>query len=205
MKTSPDWQYSEGMPSTATPPSPPPPPALAAAIARSRKLLNRRALGSAAAAATPLPGLDWAVDAALLTRLIPAINAQFSLTPEQIQRLPDQQRSKLERAVALVGSNMIGKKITHGLVMQATKSILMRVTTAKAARFIPIVGQAVSAAVSYATLRYLGEAHIQDCARVWQTAGLALPAPSEPEPKLEPEPKVASSDHKKPSPLRRKR
>lgn len=173
------WQYSEGMSSHAPHTPAPVPPALAAAIARSRKLLNRRALGSAVAAATPLPGLDWAVDAALLARLIPAINAQFSLTPEQIQRLPEQQRTKLEKAVAVVGSTMIGKKITHGIVIQATKSILLRVTTAKAARFIPLVGQAVSAAVGYATLRYLGEAHIQDCARVWQAAGLALPPPSQ--------------------------
>ena len=54
------------------------------AVHRSRKLLNRRALVGAAASAVPIPGLDWAVDAALLSRLLPAINAQFGLTPQQL-------------------------------------------------------------------------------------------------------------------------
>ena len=40
-------------------------PALAAAVQRSRKLLHRRALVAAAASAVPVPGLDWAVEAAL--------------------------------------------------------------------------------------------------------------------------------------------
>lgn len=31
----------------------------------------------------------------------------------------------------------------------------------------------------YATLRYLGEQHIQDCVRVVQSAHLALPAPGQ--------------------------
>ena len=41
------------------------------------------------ASAVPVPGLDWAVDAALLSRLIPAINAHFGLTPEQLDRLEE--------------------------------------------------------------------------------------------------------------------
>jgi hypothetical protein len=42
------------------------------AVRRSRKLLNRRALVGAVAGTIPVPGLDWAVDAALLSRLVPA-------------------------------------------------------------------------------------------------------------------------------------
>ena len=41
-------------------------PQLAAAVQRSRRLLHRRALVAAAASTVPVPGLDWAVDAALL-------------------------------------------------------------------------------------------------------------------------------------------
>ena len=46
-------------------------PRLEDAVRRSRKLLHRRALVGAAASAVPIPGLDWLVDAALLSRLIP--------------------------------------------------------------------------------------------------------------------------------------
>jgi uncharacterized protein (DUF697 family) len=54
---------------------------LTGAVQHSRKLLHRRALVAAAASAVPVPGLDWAVDAALLSRLIPQINAEFGLMP----------------------------------------------------------------------------------------------------------------------------
>ena len=43
--------------------------AMQAAVKRSRKLLNKRALVAAAASAVPVPGLDWAVDAAMLSKL----------------------------------------------------------------------------------------------------------------------------------------
>ena len=58
--------------------------ALEAAAQRARKLLHRRALVAAVASATPVPGLDWAVDAALLSRVLPLINAEFGLTPQQL-------------------------------------------------------------------------------------------------------------------------
>ena len=61
-------------------------PALAAAVQRSRTPLNRRAL-VAAVAGTAGARIDWAVDAALLSRLVPAINAQFGLTPAQLDKL----------------------------------------------------------------------------------------------------------------------
>ena len=49
-------------------------PELAAVVRRARKLLHRRAMVAAAASVVPVPGLDWAVDAALLTRLNDWVN-----------------------------------------------------------------------------------------------------------------------------------
>lgn len=153
------------------------PPALHAAIARSRKLLNRRAMAAAAAGAVPIPGLDWAVDAVLLTRLLPAINAQFGLTPVQLDQLTPTQRQKVQKAATQVGSVLIGKMISRDLVIKLLKTVGTRIATAQASKFIPLAGQAVSAMVGYATVRYLGEAHIKDCVRVVQSVGLALPGP----------------------------
>ena len=68
-------------------PAPPAETALDAAARRARRLLHKRALVAAAAGVVPVPGLDWAVDAALLSRLLPRINAEFGLTPEQIEGL----------------------------------------------------------------------------------------------------------------------
>ena len=54
-----------------------------------------------------------------------------------------------------------------------------RLTTAQAAKYVPIAGQLVSGALGYAALQYLGEQHIRDCVRVALAAPLALPAPAE--------------------------
>lgn len=150
---------------------------LEAAVARAHRLLHRRALVAAVASTVPVPGLDWAVDAALLSRLLPKISAEFGLTPQQLDQLDPQQREKVQKAVALVGSVLIGKFVTKDLVLKATKSLGVRLTTRQLAKYVPLAGQAVSAALGYATLRYLGEQHIQDCMKVVEAAQLQLPAP----------------------------
>ena len=85
-------------------PAPPAETALDAAARRARRLLHKRALVAAAAGVVPVPGLDWAVDAALLSRLLPRINAEFGLTPEQLDRLDPSKREQVQKAVGLVGS-----------------------------------------------------------------------------------------------------
>ena len=147
------------------------------AARRARRLLHKRALVAAAAGVVPVPGLDWAVDAALLSRLLPRINAEFGLTPEQLDRLDPNQREKVQKAVALVGSVLIGKFITRDLVLKLTSAMGVRMTTRQAAKYVPLAGQAISATLGYATLRYLGEQHIRDCMQVAQIAQLQLPAP----------------------------
>lgn len=152
-------------------------PELAAAVQRNRRLLHRRALVAAAASAVPVPGLDWAVDAALLSRLLPQINAQFGLTPEQLDQLDPKKREQVQKAVTLVGSVLIGKLITKELVLRATRTVGLRLTTKQLAKYVPLAGQAVAATVGYTTLRYLGEQHLRDCVKVVQQAQLRLPAP----------------------------
>jgi uncharacterized protein (DUF697 family) len=147
-------------------------------VRRARKLLHRRALAGAAASAMPVPGLDWAVDAALLSRLVPAINAEFGLTPEQLDRLPAHRREQVQKAVAMVGSLLVGKFITRDLVIRMAMVAGRRLTAKQAARYVPIAGQALSAIMGYTALRFLGEEHIKDCVRVARAAQLQLPSPS---------------------------
>jgi len=152
-------------------------PALQERIRASRKLLNRRAMVAAAASAVPVPGLDWAVDAALLSKLLPEINAQFGLTPAQLDALPQHKREQVQKAVSVVGSMLIGKFITRDLVIRAVQKIGMRMTVKQAAKYVPLAGQAVSALIGYTAIRYLGEQHIRECVQVVQSAQLQLPAP----------------------------
>lgn len=152
--------------------------ALLAAIERSQRLLHRRALVAGVAGAMPVPGLDWAVDAALLSRLIPAINQHFGLTPGQIDRLDPGDRDRLQKAIAQVGTLLVGKFITQDLLLRSARLMGLRLGTAQVARYVPLVGQAASAAIGYGAIRFLGQQHIRDCVRVVRQAGLALPPPT---------------------------
>ena len=149
--------------------------ALEAAVKRSRKLLNKRALVAAAASAVPVPGLDWAVDAAMLSKLIPEINKEFGLSPAQLDKLDPKKRDQVQKAVAMVGSVLIGKLISRDLVIKAATKIGVRLTTKQLAKYVPFAGQIVSAAVGYAAIRYFGEEHMKDCIRVAQQAELDVP------------------------------
>ena len=150
-------------------------PALHAAVLRSRKLLNKRALTAAAASAVPIPGLDWAVDAAMLSKLIPEINKEFGLTPEQLDLLDSSKKEQVQKAASMVGSVLIGKFITRDLLMKAATKIGVRLTTKQLAKFVPFAGQIVSAAMGYAAIRYFGEEHMKDCIRVAQKAQIKVP------------------------------
>ena len=147
------------------------------AVLRSRQMLKKRALVAGVAGTVPLPGLDWAADAAMLTQLLPKINAEFGLAPHQIAKLDAREKERVQKAVGMIGSVLIGRVVTKGLVLRFARMLGLRLTTAQVARYVPIAGQLVSGALGYAALKYLGEQHIRDCVRVVQAAPLALPAP----------------------------
>lgn len=153
-------------------------PALTDAVRRAKKLLNRRALVGAAASVVPVPGVDWLVDAAVLSKLLPAINEEFGLTPQQLDRLPKRKREEVEKAVGVVGSMVIGKFITRELVIRLAATVGKRLTVKQASKYVPLAGQALSAVIGYTAIRYLGEEHIRDCVQVCRQAQMLLPAPT---------------------------
>jgi uncharacterized protein (DUF697 family) len=149
--------------------------ALTAAVLRSRKLLTKRALIAAAASAVPVPGLDWAVDAAMLSKLIPEINREFGLTPQQLNQLDPSKQDQVQKAASMVGSVLIGKFISKDLLIKAAQKIGVRLTGKQLAKYVPFAGQIVSAAVGYAAIRYFGEEHMKDCIRVAKQAQVEVP------------------------------
>lgn len=148
-------------------------PELLAAVQRCKKMLHRRALMAGAAGVVPLPGLDWVVDAAMLNNLIPKINAEFGLAEHQIAQLDPAKRERIQHAITLVGTVLIGKFVTKDLLLLAAKSIGLRMTAQQAVKWVPLAGQAISAVLSYSAIRYLGEQHLLDCVKVLLHGGLA--------------------------------
>ncbi|MBP7453218.1 MAG: hypothetical protein KA914_10540 [Ottowia sp.] len=149
------------------------------AVQRSRQMLRKRALVAGVAGAVPFPGLDWAVDAALLTQMLPRINSEFGLAPHQIEKLDAREKERVQKAIAMIGSVLIGRVVTKTLVVRFARLVGLRLTAAQASKYVPLAGQLVSGALGYAALRYLGEQHIRDCVKVVLAAPLALPPPAE--------------------------
>jgi hypothetical protein len=139
------------------------------AVRRARSLVNRRAALASASVLVPIPGFDMAADVATLMRLIPEINQSFGLTPDQIERLNPRRRAMVYQAILIAGSALIGKIVTTKLVFAAFKKAGMKVTVKQITKYVPIAGQALSAALSFAALKYVCHHHIKDCVRVVET------------------------------------
>jgi len=139
---------------------------IAGAAKRSRYLVRRRALVSAGASLVPLPGLDIAADVSVLMSLIARINQEFGLSRQQIERLDIHTKTALYGVLVGFGGAMIGKAITRDVAMRALSIVGSRVMAARASRYVPVAGQALSAALSYTAMWYVGERHIKDCIRI---------------------------------------
>ena len=150
---------------------------LIAAVQRSRRLLARKALLAAAASAVPLPGIDWAADAALLSRLVPQISAEFGLSVTQIENLAPHKRERIQKAATAVGALLVGRLVTRDLLLLLARHAGMRLTVKQATKYVPLAGQVISAVLGYAALRALGEQHLKDCVKVALSVQHLLPSP----------------------------
>jgi hypothetical protein len=135
-------------------------------VRRARSLVNRRAALASASVLVPIPAFDLAADVGTLVRLIPEINRYFGLTPDQIEALNPRRRAVVYQAILIAGSTLIGKIVTAELMCIALKKAGMKVTLKQVAKYVPIAGQALSAALSFAALKYVCHQHIGDCVRV---------------------------------------
>jgi len=147
---------------------------VAAVVRHCRRMVSRRALAAAGVAVLPIPGVDWVTDIAVLMRLIPDINRAFGLTPEQVERLAPDRRVVVYKAISAGGSLLVGRLVTREVVMQVLKMVGVRLTAQQAAKYVPLAGQALSAALTYSSLRYVCEQHIQQCVAI--SRQLLLPA-----------------------------
>ena len=146
-----------------------------AVIRQCRKLVNQRALVAAGVAAVPIPGIDWATDIGTLMKLIPDINRAFGLTPEQVERLAPDRRIVVYKAITAAGGMLVGRIVTRQLIVKLLKMVGVRLTVQQAAKYVPLAGQAVSAALTFSSLKFVAEQHIQQCAAV--SRQLMLPPP----------------------------
>ena len=142
---------------------------------RCRKRVRQRALLAAGVAMVPVPGIDWVTDVGLLMRLLPEISSAFGLSSAQVERLAPDRRVVVYKAISAGGSMLLGRMVTKELVILLLKTVGLRLSTQQAAKYLPVAGQAVSAALTYSALKFVCEQHIKQCEAVARQ--LLLPAP----------------------------
>ena len=139
---------------------------LSEAIRRSKSLVTKRAALASAASLVPLPGLDIAVDITAVMKMIPDINREFGLTPQQIERLSPGRQLLVYKSIVAIGGMMIGKIVTLDIAVEVLKTVGVRLTAKQATKYVPVAGQALSVALGFAAMKYVGHQHIRDCQRV---------------------------------------
>ncbi len=142
---------------------------LDATAAECRQLVTQRALVAAGVAMVPIAGLDIVADVALLSKLLGNINQKFELTETQIEALQPAKRVATFKAIGAVGNHLIGKVVTQALVVHLLKTVGVRMTTKQVTKYVPLAGQAISAALAFSAMRHVCMRHIDDCMRVRQS------------------------------------
>ncbi|MBO1198916.1 DUF697 domain-containing protein [Staphylococcus simiae] len=132
---------------------------------RAEALVKKKSLLSSGMSIVPIPGLDFGVDLKLMKDIIEDVNKIYGLDHKQVNKLSDDVKERIMSAAAIQGSQFIGKRISSAILKVVIRDVAKR-TAAKQTKWFPIVGQAVSASISYYFMNKIGKDHIQKCENV---------------------------------------
>lgn len=137
-----------------------------------KSLVTQRSLMSAGVSVIPIPGIDLLADVGLLTTLLPTISAKFGLDHEQVAKLEPQIAQKIFVLAASMENSVIGRMVSKRIVIALLRRVGARVATASVAKYVPLLGSALAAGVSFGAMKLVGDAHVEDC---YKTARALLP------------------------------
>jgi GTP-binding protein EngB required for normal cell division len=126
-----------------------------------RKACNRYIVLAAAAAAAanlaPVPGLRFAADLTAVTGLLTAIRMDFDLDVENL--------TAFEALVPAFGSTIqnVIKAASQEGVLWMMKRYAAPLAAGQLGQFIPFVGQAIAASISFGTIWILTSRYVDDC------------------------------------------
>ncbi|GAC1425242.1 MAG: hypothetical protein NVSMB6_25950 [Burkholderiaceae bacterium] len=126
-------------------------------------MVRGRASISAGTSAVPALGLDIAADVAILLEMIPALNERFGLSKTQIEGYAPEVRDMIAAGRSNAGVSMVGIEVTKTLATYALKKIAGRAVVKQVLKFVPFLGWAANAAIGFRAMKYLGNAHVDDC------------------------------------------
>lgn len=131
-----------------------------------KKMTTKAALLSAAGGAIPAPGVDVATDIVILLKLIPKISRKFGLSKEQIDEYDDEFKILIFDLLKKGGAKFVGRYITKELIKAILKRMGIRIAARQVAKYVPILGQGISASISFGAMKIVTNSHINDCYEV---------------------------------------
>lgn len=146
-----------------------------------RRMVTKRAAMSAGASVVPVPGMDLVADVGILKTMLPQISERFGLREDQVEKMDATRAQQVLAIAASMGNNVIGRAVTKRVVMVLLRRMGVRVAAASVARYVPFLGSAVAATISFGAMKLAGNAHIEDCYTTARTLARLDDAPIAPE------------------------
>ena len=131
--------------------------------AQCQALVKKRAKYSAGAAVVPVPFLDVAIDAGLLTSLLPEISERFGLIEERESAIDLESRDVHWKELKNRAVDFAGLMATRGVVKKTVQGFGGRIVAKQVTKFIPLGGQMVAANMGYMIFKKIAFDHINEC------------------------------------------
>lgn len=129
-----------------------------------QELVKSRAKVSAGVAVVPVPFLDVAVDAGLLSKILPQITQKFQLI-DNVNQL-DESEDQLFKNLKDRALSFAGLVATRGMAKKTIQGFGGRIAAKQITKFVPLGGQLVSAGLGYMIFKKIAFDHIDECYRL---------------------------------------
>ncbi len=128
-----------------------------------QKLVKKRAKYSAGVAIIPIPFFDVAVDAGMLTQLLPNISERFGLIEGRESAVDLESREIHWNALKDRTVDFAGLMATRGIVKKTIQGFGGRIAAKQVTKFVPLGGQLVAATIGYTIFKKIANDHIEEC------------------------------------------
>ena len=128
-----------------------------------QQLVKKRAKLSAGAAIIPVPFVDVAIDAGMLTQLLPEISARFGLISERESAIDLDAKEIHWSEMKNRAVDFAGLMATRGVVKKTVQGYGGRIVAKQVTKFVPLGGQMVAATMGYMIFKKIANDHIDEC------------------------------------------
>lgn len=126
-------------------------------------MVKRRARVSAGVAIVPVPFFDVAVDASMLTMLLPEISERFGLLKDRQGAIDLESREVHWKELKNRTVDFAGLMATRGIVKKTVQGFGGRIAAKQVTKFIPLGGQLVAGTMGYMIFKKIATDHINEC------------------------------------------